>query len=113
MGFEPDLDEIEVLVADLILGVAGTYDRFGAIGAKRVLLDIKTCQKHWRYDVQLAAYDYLREKYFDEPEADELATVYLDNSGGYRYQRVVARGESLSLFIAGTAILRARLSHGD
>jgi hypothetical protein len=113
MGFEPDLDEIEVIVADILLGVAGTYDRFGAINQRRVLLDIKTGQKHWRYDVQLAAYDYLRQKYYDEPEADELATVYLNDSGGYQYQPVVARSSSLSLFIAGAAILRARIANGE
>jgi hypothetical protein len=112
-GFSPKLGEIEVKVCDPVLGVAGTYDRFGHVGGKSILLDIKTGARHWRYDVQVAAYDYLRQHWLTENEAEQVATVYLNENGGYVYDICQMRSSALSLFIAGCAIQQARIAYGD
>lgn len=111
-GFAPDPSEIEVMVADYVLGVAGTYDRFGKMGGRSVLLDIKTGSKHWRYDIQVVAYDFLRQRWFAVPEADAVGTVYLHEDGGYAFETVSTRSSCLSLFVAGATILQARISYG-
>ena len=51
--------ESEVRVFDNNLWVAGTLDLIGSIGGKRVLMDIKTGQKHKWHHLQTAGYALL------------------------------------------------------
>lgn len=114
-GFVPTLDSIETYVADSDLGVAGTYDRLGTMPSNgaAVLLDIKTGAHHWRYDVQVTAYDYLQQKWLGVPPTPTLLTVCLNETGGWRMHAVEARSAMMNIFLCGVTIYHARKNYGD
>lgn len=86
--YRPEWRGIERPLGDLLLGFAGTPDRFGIIGGRRVLVDIKTGRLHvpavsaqlWGYETLLATAD------FDAIQADYA--LRLDKSGIYELRPI-------------------------
>lgn len=86
--YQPEWLGIERPLGSLDLGYAGTPDRFGIIGGKRVLVDIKTGRLHvpavsaqlWGYETLLATAD------FDAIQADYA--LRLDKSGIYELRLI-------------------------
>ena len=80
--YSPRWDGIERPLASLELGYAGTADRYGTIGGKRCIVDIKTGQRHIpALAAQLDGYRILMDGY--RFFAGRLYGLYLRRDGTY------------------------------
>lgn len=91
--YKPEWKLIEHPIGSILLGYAGTLDRFGTIDGAPAILDIKTGQLHdAALSAQLTAYAELRqtETYLLPPEP-ALYALKLSNDGTYILKRVEPR----------------------
>ena len=79
--YQPDWELIEHPMGDIELGYAGTLDRYGVIGDRPCILDIKTGQIHpASVQAQLTAYKFL---FPHEYNSIRLFALKLCNDGTY------------------------------
>ena len=79
--YQPDWELIEHPMGDIELGYAGTLDRYGVIGDRPCILDIKTGQIHpASVQAQLTAYKFL---FPHEYNSIRLFALKLCNGGTY------------------------------
>lgn len=91
--YKPEWKLIEHPIGSILLGYAGTLDRFGTIDGAPAILDIKTGQLHdAALSAQLTAYAELRQtETFLLPPEPALYALKLSNDGTYILKRVEHR----------------------
>lgn len=91
--YKPEWKLIEHPIGSILLGYAGTLDRFGTIDGAPAILDIKTGQLHdAALSAQLTAYAELRQaETFLLPPEPALYALKLSNDGTYILKRVAPR----------------------
>lgn len=91
--YKPEWKLIEHPIGSILLGYAGTLDRFGTIDGAPAILDIKTGQLHdAALSAQLTAYAELRQaETFLLPPEPALYALKLSNDGTYILKRVEPR----------------------
>jgi hypothetical protein len=109
-GFRPE--HIELPVASLKLGVAGTLDAWGKMpDGRRTIVDWKSGQPGAAADVQTAGYAVLLEE-SRGLQTDQRVVVWLQSSGDYKaYPARPAGGQDLAIWMAAVNLYKWRQAH--
>lgn len=102
-SWRPTPEHVEVVVANLTHGYAGTTDFIGTIGEDRWLLDFKTGKSiYFEYTLQTAAYRHAEHlwtgnKLEPMPDIDATGVVLLRDDGTFEFQETAG---NFDLFLA-------------
>jgi hypothetical protein len=98
--------QTELSMYHAVYGYAGTPDLYGSIGARRIVVDVKSGDPQAWHGDQLAFYSML----FD-PDRPDRANLYLRPDGTYRFDKHTGR-EDFDNAKAALAIARLRIARG-
>ena len=99
------LVENERKVCSVIYGFAGTLDRVGIMGGKRVIIDIKTGAKNAATGIQLAAYELAYCEQFNMCRGHHRFAVHLTSEGKYKIVEYDNHGDR-NTFLSALTVYR-------